>query len=174
MPKGEKMKLHLAGQTFGRLTALRRAGLGKHGLFNWRCKCSCGTLIITRGSSLVSGNTKSCGCLGRERTLELNAKKRKIPIGSRVENNIWKHMLRRCYNQNDKAYKYYGGRGISVCDRWRDDFLAFYQDMGSRPDSSLSIDRIDCEGNYEPQNCRWATAIQQRHNRRDYIAKHGN
>lgn len=147
----------MIGKTFSHLTAVKDSGKRLHRNIIWECLCDCGNTTYVIASHLRSGNTKSCGCLRN---------KDKITHGKRAttEWTIWHGIKQRCYNPNNKAYKYYGGRGIFMCRRWRNSFENFYTDMGDRP-KDLSIDRINNNGPYGKWNCHWATNKQQANNR---------
>ena len=147
---------------FGRLTVIGRAT----GRSKWTCRCECGLIIDVWSQSLRRGATKSCGCYNRDamqqRTVHGAARRGK----QTPEYVTWRNIMLRCYYPSAISWKYYGGRGISVCDRWRESFENFLADMGTRPTSKHSIDRIDPNGNYEPGNCRWVTADVQSRNQR--------
>lgn len=160
---GSKLK-SLVGNKYGRLTVQEFFGYaGNYRGPTWRCLCECGATCIVSRSNLKRGHTKSCGCLSREL-----AAARKTTHGGRhlVEYTIWRAMNRRCHSVNATSFKYYGGRGITVCEEWRNSFEAFYRDMGPRPSDKHSIDRINNDGNYEPGNCRWAVWEEQGANKR--------
>lgn len=172
-----KKPMDLKGQRFGRLVVIRQDKPiiypNKRKITKWLCKCDCGNQIVTRADSLRNGRTKSCGCLHHE-TLLKNIKKHGM-AGSRIY-ITWQNMKDRCFNEKCSGYKDYGGRGISVCPEWKDSFENFYEwALLNGYTDSLTIDRIDVNRNYEPQNCRWTTREAQNRNKRNnhYLTYNG-
>ncbi len=159
----------LTGKRFGKLFVVGFNSADGRNTF-WNCQCDCGNHVVVRRSNLTNKSSKSCGCLRRDHGVKLGKMFGKETVhgyarrGTRIPiYKTWVNMRQRCYDDKNKAYRYYGGRGISVCSRWFK-FENFLADMGPKPEG-LTIDRINSEGHYMPSNCRWATRQQQSANR---------
>lgn len=171
MPARGTLLVDLTGQAFGRLTVVGLAGRVKRNAL-WTCACQCGAIKTARGALLRKGETRSCGCLRKEMARDLALSHRKYPTSAGRPMRVvsptyrsWQAMLSRVRGKSNAAdRRNYSDRGITVTDRWLS-FENFLADMGERP-AGRTLDRINNDGNYEPGNCRWATALEQRHNRR--------
>ena len=166
----------ITGQKFGYLVAIRRIGNRKYpsgSLSVWECKCDCGKTTEVTLSALRTGNTRSCGCLAEEKDRQFASLNRTHGQSRTRLYQVWKQMKKRCYNPKEKVYKHYGARGVVVCDEWKNSFPEFrkwmidhgYDESAKR--GKCTIDRIDPNGNYCPENCRVVDMVVQRHNRRE-------
>lgn len=158
-------RLDISGMRFGRLTAIKQNGFDvshsrRH--IKWDCLCDCGNMFSARLNSLSSGGLISCGCIKRSATHKITHNMVKTK-----EYKTWARIKTRCLNSKSKDYHLYGGRGIRICNEWETSFEVFYKDMGPRPDGVISIDRVDTNGNYEKNNCRWADNKTQSRNKRN-------
>lgn len=162
------------GKRFGRLLCIQPKGREpKSRSTLWECICDCGSVVIIRSDSLVHGNTKSCGCMQKEKARELVLKRnyKHGLVGTRIY-RIWHHMKERCLDQSCKDFVNYGGRGINICTEWKNDFNQFYiWSMQNGYSDILTIDRMNNDGDYTPSNCRWATRTEQNRNKRNSLNK---
>lgn len=155
--------IDLVDQRFGRLLVTSHVNDKNHGHHKWLCQCDCGRTHVVLGLNLKRGLTRSCGCLRSEASAQ---RRTTHGLRQRPEYIVWVGMRNRCYNRTDRSFKDYGGRGISVCDEWRNDFGAFFRDMGERPSQLHSIERTKNHLGYCKDNCEWALPQQQANNRR--------
>jgi len=150
----------LTGQKFGRLTVIEKTGKRLCGHIVWKCQCECGNIAEVMGRNLLTGHTKSCGCLEKEINEKIHIKHGDARHGKGKKRArlywVWTYMKQRCLNPNYKSFKYYGGRGIKVCDEWKNDYPAFKKwALANGYDEELSLGRIDPDGDYCPENCQW-------------------
>lgn len=153
-------RLELGGRRFGRLVAIERSQQDDHGAWMWRCRCDCGTVVTVRAATLQAGRTRACHpCAATDRAATHGMTG--TPLYRR-----WRAMLARTGNPKHADFHNYGGRGITVCERWRSSFESFAADMGPTFSPNLELDRIDVDGDYEPANCRWISHAAQQRNKR--------
>lgn len=163
-------RMDLSGKKFGRWTVQSERIVRPPNQIMWRCICECGTDKYVSINTLKNGESKSCGCY-RDDKASLNSRKHGFTKykGGRSpqfpEYTTWASMKQRCYDRNNQSYPRYGGRGITVCDRWKNSFENFLEDMGCKPNPKMTIDRINNGGNYEPGNCKWSSRLEQSRNR---------
>lgn len=157
----------LTGQKFGRLKVIERSNSNKRGRALWLCECECGKIKVISGTNLISNHTQSCGCLLME-----SRYKHGYEINGNVDRlySIWRHMIERCYNENVESYKNYGGRGITVCEEWKNDIESFRKwAIENGYAENLTLDRKENDKGYSPDNCRWADLSMQANNRRSNV-----
>ena len=160
--------MDIVGMQFNYLKVLEFYGRNKHKKKLYKCYCTrCGNKKSMIGTEVKNGYSKSCGCLNK-----VSHSKKHGMTGTLIYNK-WKGMKQRCYNSNYDFYSAYGGRGIKVCDEWKDDFMQFYKDMGDVPFEGAELDRINNDDDYKPSNCRWVSHEENANNRRKYHNKTG-
>lgn len=165
MPAGHYKRRYasLVGQCFGMLTVIAEAQRKPGQSLRWKCSCDCGGATVVSGQHLRSAHTTSCGCVKRN---VLGRSQVTHGMSGHPLYGLWCGIIARCENPKHATYKYYGGRGIKMCERWRRDFAAFVSDMGPRPGPRHSVDRKDGTKDYGPGNCKWSTQREQTRNTR--------
>jgi hypothetical protein len=156
------------GKKYGRLVVIAKSPRSWKKKTYWECLCDCGKVCAPRSDALSSGASQSCGCRQKEIAKKLGGWNASNRANRTTTYSAWQHMKSRCSNPKNPDFKHYGGRGIEVCSRWLNSFESFLNDMGKRPEG-LSLDRKNTNGGYSPENCRWATAVEQNRNRRHSI-----
>lgn len=158
--------IDLTGKKFNRLTVIKRAENSRDNKAQWECVCTCGNITTVRATCLKSGSTKSCGCLNKERSKTFGGITTH-GMSNTPEYDSWEHIVQRCANPKNDCFKNYGARGITICNEWLNDFMAFYNHIGPKPSKNHSVDRIDNNSGYKPGNVRWATPREQSNNSRN-------
>lgn len=154
-----KQSKNIAGMKFGKLSVMERGAKNSQGHYLWTCVCDCGKQVGVWGTNLVAGKSRSCGCLVSETN-------RKHGESGTLMYHRWANIKARCHNPNNRDYKHYGARGVTMCDMWLDDYLQFKKDMGQIPSIYHTVERKDNDIGYTPTNCKWATRLEQSKNRR--------
>ena len=156
--------IDITGQVFGRLTVIERFIVDKKTQSKWLCACECGINCVVSGYNLRKGLSKSCGCLRKE----MGGMNKTHNMTNSKEYRTWRNMINRCYNKKVKCFSRYGAIGITVCDQWKTSFETFFSDMGKCPDN-FTIDRINPNAGYSPENCKWASTYEQNVNKRNTV-----